>query len=241
MACDILTAEEFEELYQLTMSLLVEDQDFVLMMSTCNLVSVFLHKDCFDWETFSPILTVLVEWWYRMISERHQLRSTFSIMALLFWEISSKFKIIDKLLEIFPNQSNSQNSEAPQNPEENQNAPESSQFSLFEETFIMQFPPDNLTRLEKMTSLLIQFFNDDDCKNSIMTHNNMPKIVAVAICKLLIRPKIDLATRGVTDEMIDSIKQILSFIRTNKPYVQDVIIDFINDTESRAQILKEFL
>lgn len=225
LACDILSSEQQEELYQLTLSLLVEDQDFVLMMSTSNLVSVFLHKQFFDMETFDPILKVLVEWWSRMKSERHQLRSTYSIMAMLFWEIAYHFKLIDKLLNIFPNQSS-----------ENSN-----ELSLFEETFVIQYPPDNLSRLENMTKILIQIFNDEQCKKSIMEHDNLPKIITVAICKLLIRPKIDLLTRGVTKEMTESVQEILTFIRSNKPEVTEVITDFIGEIPSRRTILQKFL
>lgn len=233
LACDICVPEDSQRLFQLTMALLVEDQHFVLMMSTSNLVYVFVNKNCLDWEKLCPILPILVHWWARMKSERHKLRSTFSILALTFWEIAYHFKIIDKLLDIYPNQSNSQIPESSQN----NNEP---QLSLFEETF-EQFPPDNLSRLEMMSKLLICFFNDDQCKEIIMAHDNLFKVIASSICKFLIRPKIELTTRGVTQEMINSIHDILLFIKNNKPEVKKVIVEFIGDIQSRNLILEEFI
>lgn len=92
-----------------------------------------------------------------------------------------------------------------------------------------------------MTSILISFFKDEQCKQSIIVHDNLPKIIAAAICRILIRPKIELLTRGVSEEMTNSVKEILSFIRSSKPETQEVIAEFIGDVKSREHTLNVFL
>lgn len=224
LKADILTEEEVENVYKITLSLLDKDIHIVLMISTATIFSTFIIKKMISDELLNRALPIFVEWWNRINHEKHVVRSTRSTMALLFLLIADQFKLIDKMLQM------------PASLE-----PSETTLSIIEDAFDKEFPPSNMQRVNSMTRFLISLFTDDQTKTMITSNSRLSQIIAISICKFLIRPKMFYTRYDISEMYITQLGEILDLLRKGNGDVQIAINQYIQQAQSRIDILGKFL
>ncbi|OHT14628.1 hypothetical protein TRFO_14920 [Tritrichomonas foetus] len=105
---------------------------------------------------------------------------------------------------------------------------------LIEESF-EEFPPSHMARCPTMASVLVSFL--EECFDDVPV--NIKRVAAVSICRLLIRPRLELHKRGVPEPIIVKLEQVLHRLRTSDESVQQAVHEFINEVPSRLEIIAD--
>ena len=88
---------------------------------------------------------------------------------------------------------------------------------------------------------LFNLFTDDQTKTMITSNSRLSQIIAISICKFLIRPKMFYTRYDISEMYITQLGEILDLLRKGNGDVQIAINQYIQQAQSRIDILGKFL